>query len=112
MLCRSALRLLGSIVLVSGLMSCAHVDVTKTAQGYHEPTNPDQVEILMTKPDRKFIELGTISTSQWSPRETAKMHNALRSKAAPLGAHAVILLNSGIDPEGYLWSTGVAIRYQ
>jgi len=109
---RSIAALFIASLLASSVAGCAHVDVTKTAQGFHEPTRADDVEILMTKPDRKFIELGTISTSRWNARETAKMHNALRSKSAPLGANAVVLLNSGIDADGYLWSTGVAIRYQ
>jgi hypothetical protein len=42
------------------------------------------------------------------------MHNAIRAKTAPLGAHAVIITDSGIvvvrnAPK--LWSTGFALRY-
>ena len=102
---------LGIALMLSG---CATVDVTKTAKGFFQPTDPSNVEILMTKPDRKFIEIATVSTSNWAPAETAKMHNSLRAKAAPLGADAVILLSSGITYGGYggyLWSSGVAIRY-
>jgi len=99
------------LVLVS-LCGCAVVDVTKTAKGFYPPTKPDDVEILMTAPGRKYVELATISTNNWSPNATAKMHNALRAKAAPIGADAVILLNSGVNPEGYLWSTGIAVKFQ
>ncbi len=103
-------------VIVLGLVtllatSCAVVDVTKTSKGVYKATNPNNVEILMTKPDKPYVELATVSTRQWNPSSTAKMHNALRSKSAPLGADAVILINSGIDYNGYLWSTGVAVRY-
>ncbi len=110
---RTSLLCLG-IALLTG---CANVDVTKTSKGFFEPTNPNDVDVLQTKPDRAFTELGSISSSGWAPQETAKLHNALRAKAAPLGANAVIILNSGLAPTGpygsmQLWTTGVAIRYK
>jgi hypothetical protein len=102
----------GVIMLVCG---CASVTVTKTAKGYFPPTNPDDVEILITVPDRAkrdFVELGTVTTQKWSTADTAKMHNSLRAKCAPLGANAVILGSSGIDYNGYYWASGVAVRYK
>lgn len=97
------------------VMGCATVDVTKTAKGFFEPTRPDDVEILMSRPSRGFVELATVSTAYWNTEETAKMHNAIRAKTAPLGAHAVVITNSGIvvirnSPK--LWCTGFALRYQ
>ena len=94
---------------------CATVDVTKTAKGFFAPTRPDDVEILMTLPQRAYVELATVSTTNWNPAETAKMHNAMRAKTAPLGAHAVIIMESGIIRANYsskMWSTGVALRYK
>ena len=92
---------------------CASVTVTKTAKGFFPPTDPDEVEILVTVPtDRGFIELATVTTQHWSTKKTAKMHNSLRAKCAPLGANAVILGSSGIDYDGYYWASGVAIRYK
>jgi hypothetical protein len=91
---------------------CASATVTKTAKGYFEPTDPDEVEILVTVPDRNFIELATVTTKDWSTNDTAKMHNSLRAKCAPLGANAVVLASSGIDYNGLFWSSGVAIRYE
>jgi hypothetical protein len=99
------------LVTVLFVCGCQTVDVTKTAKGFYEPTNPNDVEILMTRPTRPYVELATISTTGWFPSDTAKMHNALRAKSAPVGADAVILANSGIDINGYLWCTGVAVRY-
>jgi len=93
------------------MYGCASVTVTKTAKGYFEPTDPDSIEILVTVPDRKFVELATVTTQNWSTKATAKMHNSLRAKCAPLGADAVILGSSGIDYNGYYWASGVAIRY-
>jgi hypothetical protein len=103
-------------ILALAICGCASVDVTKTGKGYYEPTNPNDVEILMTKPETPFVELGTVSVNGFEPSQTAKMHNAVRDKAAGLGANAVILLNSGIILDGWgnqiLWATGVAIRYK
>ena len=101
--------LLATALFIGG---CATVDVTKTSKDVYPATNPNDVEILTTIPaDRKYEELATISTTQWDPSQSAKMHNALRAKAAPLGANAVVLLNSGVDQRGLLWSTGTAIRF-
>jgi hypothetical protein len=104
------------MLLVAG---CAgpNVDVTKTSKGYLAPTNPNVVDILETKPDRPFTELGSMIVSGWPPGDVAKMHNELRAKAAPLGADAVIILNSGvaIDPswgDTVMWATAVAIKYK
>jgi len=104
-------------VLAMFCAGCSTVDVTKTSKGYFAPTNPNDIEILQTKPDRPFTELGAISTTGWAPSDTAKLHNALRSKAAPLGANAVIITSSGMTPTGafgsmQMWSNGVAIRYR
>lgn len=103
-----------AILAVALLMSagCTTVDVTKTAKGFYPETDPNEVEILMTVPDRKYIELGTVTTRGWSPSATAKMHNALRAKTSPLGAEAVILTDTGIDANGYLWGNGVAVKFK
>ncbi|MCX5698819.1 MAG: hypothetical protein NTX01_03895 [Candidatus Omnitrophica bacterium] len=101
--------LLFIFLMISG---CATVYITKTAKGYFTPTDPDEIEILVLKPERSFIELATVSTSGWPPGNIAKMHNSLRTKSAPLGANAVILVDSGINDNLRYWSSGVAIRYR
>lgn len=97
------------------LTSCASVDVTKTASGFYEPTNANKVEILKTKPERKFVELGTVTVTGFDAKDVAKMHNGIRAKAAPLGADAVILTDEGLTPAGFgtytRWATGVAIHF-
>lgn len=108
-----ALLAVVSALAASSLLSgCAQIDVTKTGRGYYAPTNPNLVDVLFTKPDRKYVELGAITATKHQPSETAKMHNTLRAKAAPLGANAVIILNQGFDAQNRLWATGVAIRYE
>jgi hypothetical protein len=98
------------------LVSCASVDITKTGAGYFAPTNPNQVEILMTVPAKPYVELGTVTTSGFDSKSEAKMHNAIRAKAAPLGATSVIIQSQGMIPQGFgtfhRWTTGVAIRYK
>lgn len=104
---------LTALILGAALFAgCVTTDVTKTGKGHFDPTDPNKVEILMTKPEREFVELGSVSAARFKPKQTAKMHNALRNKSAALGADAVVILNSGIDPSAKLWATGVAVRYK
>lgn len=108
-------RFVGFAPLMALLAGCATVDVTKTGRGFHEATRADDIEILMTRPSEEYIELATVSTTNWKPSETAKMHNALRAKTAPLGAHAVVITGSGIlisNNQQTLWTTGVAVRFK
>jgi len=109
---KNQIRFVGLALLVLSITACQTVDVTKTGKGFYEPTTPDQIEVLMTRPDRGYVELGTVSTFNWPRSNTAKMHNALRAKTAPLGAHAVILTDTGVNPNGNMWANGVAIRYR
>ncbi len=112
---KQTLRLTALALATCVLAGCATVDVTKTGRGYYPPTNPNEVEILMTEPTRPFSEIATVSTSGHEMRAEAKMHNAIRAKAAPLGANAVIVQQQGIIPTGMgggqRWATGVAIRF-
>ncbi len=94
------------------VMGCAKITITKTAKGVYSPTNPDNVQVLVLAPKADFIELATVTTWRWDTCQTAKMHNSLRAKSAPLGADAVVLGDSGIDMDGYFWSSGVAIKYK
>lgn len=97
------------------LTGCASVDITKTAQGHFGATDANTVEILKTRPDKAYTELGTITVTGFSASDTAKMHNAIREKAAPLGATAVILTDEGLIQKTFgmdRWATGVAIRYK
>ncbi len=101
---------------ISLLVGCASVDITKTGAGYFAPTDPNQVEILTTVPTKPYTELGTVTISGFQAKEEAKMHNAIRAKAAPLGASSVIIQSQGMIPQGFgtfeRWATGVAIRYK
>lgn len=110
------LRYIAVILAAASVIGCAVVDVTKTGKGFYDRTDANEVEILKTRPERSYDELGTVTATGFAPAETAKMHNAIRSKSAALGANAVILTEEGIIPDGWgggrKWTTGVAIRYR
>jgi hypothetical protein len=96
-------------------IGCASVDVTKTSKGAVVATNPNEVEVLMTRPDRKYQELGVLNAHGYRSSDTAKMHNVLRNKAAPLGADAVVITDSGQIPDGWggyqIWVNAVAVKW-
>ncbi len=97
------------------ISGCASVDITKTSSGFYNPTNANSVEILKTKPDRAYVELGTVTVTGFDADEAAKEHNAIRTKAAALGADAVILTEEGLIEHTFSytrWATGVAIRFK
>lgn len=107
--------ILASAILA--LIGCAaRVDLTKTGSGYFDPIPASHVEILKTKPDKSYVELATIDVSGFKPRDSAKMHNAIRSKAGPIGATAVIITDESVVNEPYVgivkYVSGVAIRYK
>ncbi len=105
-------RTLSTALVFFALVGCATVDVTKTAKGFYNPTDPNEVEVLLTRPEKSYTELGTVTVRGFNASDTAEMHNAIRAKAAPLGANAVILTSQGILPSGKMWALGVAIRYK
>ncbi len=111
----STRKLTLAFAILAMAAGCQSVDVTKTAKGYYAPTDPNDVDILFTKPDKSYTELGSLTVTGFAPSDTAKMHNAIRAKAAPLGANAAIIVSSGIvmDPNvGPLqWCMAVAIKF-
>ncbi len=99
------------------LTACGTVEITKTGRGFHNPTDPNTVDILMTQPKRNYEELGTFQASGFMRSETAVMHNAIRTKVAPLGANAAFITSEGYDADGsgsssLRWANGVALRYK
>jgi hypothetical protein len=93
------------------MVGCAHVDVTKTGKGFYNPTNPNDLEVLKTLPKKHYEEVGMVTAVKFDSDETAKMHNAIRAKAAPLGANAVVLTEEGFLDNGRMWAKGVALHY-
>ncbi len=106
------LTVLMILILFAVSSGCATVDVTKTARGFQAPTNPNDVDIIFTRPERPFAELASVAVRGFNPGDTAKLHNSLRQKCARFGASAVLLTDQGMDANGHLWAIGVAIAYQ
>ena len=106
------ITLLAAISAIICITGCQTVDVTKTAKGFHSPTNPNELEIFMTRPERSYEELGTVIARGFAPHDTAKMHNAIRAKSAPLGASGVVVTGVGIDANGHQYAIGVAIAWK
>ena len=108
--------LLATAIVCVALSGCVVVDITKTAKGFYQPTNANDIEILKTRPERKYVELGTVTVTGYDAWSSAKMHNAIRSKAAPLGANAVYLTEEGFTPGAFgglnRWVAGVAIKFE
>ena len=106
-------------ILVSLLLTaCGTVEITKTGRGFHNPTDPNNVEILMTQPKRSYQELGIFQAYDFMRTETAVMHNAIRAKVAELGATAALITDEGYNAgdsstdKRMRWAKGVALRFQ
>lgn len=99
------------IFILIAATGCASVDVTKTGMGFHEPTNPNDVKILKTIPRSEYVELGTVTVTHFPAAQSAKMHNAIRTESAVIGADAVVLTDEGIYGN-YRWATGVALKFK
>src|ERR1035441_9203394 len=94
------------ISLIATGCASPFVDMTKTSEGIEPPTDPNKVQILFTKPEGHFTELASVTSTGWPTGDTAKMLNALRAKAASLGADAVLITNSGLSPDPF-WGPSV-----
>ena len=108
-------RLILAGIATAFLFGCVptKVDIVKTGKGVHNPTNPNNVEILNSFPTRPYDEIATVSAFDFDNRDIAAMHNALRAKTAPLGADAVVLLHEGfMDEDDKIWAKGVALHYK
>ena len=109
-------NILTTIIATFVLASCATVHVTKTGSGFYEPVSPASVQILKTKPDRPYTELAVMDISGFNVTDTAKMHNAIRTKAGPIGADAVIITDTSMVPDGWggttKYASAVAIKYK
>ena len=107
------MKTLSAAVVFFVLVGCAMVDVTKTTKETYNPTNPNDVEILLTRPEKSYVELGMVMVNCFSANYTTEIHNAIRAEAAKLGANAVILITSqGNLPGNEMSVRGVAIRYK
>jgi len=113
---KNLIKSLLAFILAISISSCAGtVSIVKTARGAYQATSASEIEILKTKPDRAYEELGVVDAMNFPVNGVAKMHNALRAKAAPLGANAVFITDEGLLNNGWgivRYSSGAAVRYK
>jgi hypothetical protein len=92
------------------------VEVVPTATGVHEAKDPAEIEIIRMPPARSFEKLATVKAHRFRVDKADEMYRALRSKSAPLGADAVVIVDEGVMYAGHgypeRWVTGIAIRYR
>ena len=93
------------VALACGVTSCSTIGARTTpyaAVPELPPTTPNHVKILQEQPPGPYQELGTIvvdgSTEPIPPPE--KFEDALRQKAADLGADAVVVVSDRVQPDG------------
>jgi len=113
---KTSLPLLAIMAVITLLFAgCLHggANVTPNTKAHYTATNPNDVEILRTKPDKPYTEIGTVE-ARFYVGQTAKMNDAIRAKAARLGADAVIITSEGESGaySQFAYATGVAIKYK
>jgi len=93
------------VALACSVTSCSTIGARTTpyaAAPQLPPTMPDHVKILRDQPPGPYQELGTIvvdgSTEPMPPPE--KFEEALRQKAANLGADAVVVVSDRVQADG------------
>lgn len=112
----SIFKTLLALGFAASISSCVGtVGIVKTGKGAYSPSSASEIEILKTKPEKAYEELGVVDATNFPVNGVAKMHNALRAKAAPLGANAVIITDEGLINNGWgivRYSSGAAVRYK
>ena len=117
---RNIAFLLGSLAFVAGC-STSGVAIPLGTKTY-PPTSANSIAILAEPPSRPFTDValvdGTAATDDYFTQERtqAAALNAMKDKAAELGAHAIIITSKGNRPYGgSLWEklqiSGKAIRF-
>ena len=90
---KKALKLLAVFVLCFLLASCATSKFTQTGEAF--PPYNGAVKVLQVPPsDKKFIEIGWVSSSGGLIHEWTHLIEAMQKKAASKGANAIILNNA------------------
>lgn len=101
----------GLLLVVTLACAVERINVTKTTNAFYSATNPAHAQIVMTRPDRDFVELATVGVTGINVNDIPRMHGDLKVKAAHLGGDAIVIMNQGIVKR-YIWLTGVVIRYE
>ena len=90
--------------------------LTKTSNQTYSPTNAESIEIFSsTKPDKDFVEIGTISVMRYkfvlifpSKRNADDIMQDMKKEAASIGGNAII----DYKESGDVNMVGTIIRYK
>ena len=113
-----------TILGISGLLLCLLMagcsttgGGTRTSGTVYQPTDAKSVQILFERPQRPYEVIGQVSSMGGGLASDDAMYRALQKEAAELGAHAVLVQNSGVDFQdnggfgGYKKGKALAIRF-
>ncbi|MDB6124418.1 MAG: hypothetical protein JWQ71_3411 [Pedosphaera sp.] len=94
----------------AALIGCATRDINNNTE-QRVMTDPGRVVILFSKPQKSFVELGTVTTLKSQPRERQSWQTVLREQAGAMGADAVLVDTSTLNNSNTPMVTGTGIRY-
>ena len=106
-LVRSAVRPF-VVVLALAATACVRVSATQLEPG-HASVAPDSVRVYVTRTPEAYTEIAVLRTHRFLVSD-AKVLDALRRRAARLGADGILLLNPRTVGSSTTSGSGVVIR--
>jgi hypothetical protein len=95
------------------LVGCQSADTNKKSDNNKSGmSNPAHVAILFSKPEKPFVEIGTVSTLKNQPQPGATWQDTLQRQAGAKGADAILIDTSMLNNSNTPMVSGTAIRYQ
>ena len=92
-------KMRGSVLAAVLITLFGCVDVTKSGSAF-PPTSASKVELLLENPARPYKVVAKLSTSSWWTFQADAMHEAMKKKAAEVGADAIVIDAEGVRTIG------------
>jgi hypothetical protein len=102
---------LSLLVLGLALLAGCATESAKVGETGPGPTDPGRVVLLFSRPERAYMELGTVSTLKVQPQRGQTWQEVLRRQGAQLGAEAVVVDTGMLNNPTTTFVNGAAIRY-
>ena len=93
------------------LAGCATNNANQPGAQGGSTTNPNQIVLLFSKPEKPSIAVGTVSTLKVQPDRSETWESALRTQAAAVGADAIVVDTGTLNNMNTPMVTGTCIRY-
>jgi len=94
------------------LAGCESANTGKTSGDKSTMSNAGKVVIIFGKPEKAYVEVGTVATLKVQPQPGATWQDTLQKQAAAKGADAIMVDTSTLNNANTTMVTGTAIRYQ